>query len=198
MPFFAYLITQGRYGCPTPEMFSERLERIFEGYLVDYALYRDKENPEYPVFAEAFVSVCRAHAIRPMLHRDAALASRLGAFGVHLTSSQFEMIRSAGAAGLYTVISTHTSEEIVRAKAEGADAVTYSPVFTTPGKGAPKGLEDLNETAGKIDLPVIALGGIVTPAQVDAVKAAGAAGFASIRYFRAPFINSSKDLFCSK
>lgn len=191
MPFFSYLITQGCYGASTPAPFMERLEHLFEKHPVDYALYRDKENPEYPLFAEAFVSVCHAHGIRPMLHRDAALASRLGAFGVHLTSTQFEAIRLAKASGLYVVVSTHTFEEIVRAKAEGADAVTYSPIYTSAGKGAPKGLEDLNETAGKINLPVIALGGIVTPAQVDAVKAAGAAGFASIRYF-------IKDSFCSK
>ena len=116
-----------------------------------------------------------------MLNRPGCLQD--WADGVHLTSSQFGAIETAKAAGLYTVVSTHSVDEIAHAEALGADAVTYSPVFASPGKGTPKGLEDLNETAGKINLPVIALGGIVTPAQIDAVKAAGAAGFASIRYF---------------
>lgn len=191
MPFIAYLITDGHYNCAAPGEFAKRLGAIFSAHPVEYALYRDKGNPDYTRFAAVFVDVCRAHGIKAMLHRDVALAAELGADGVHLTSAQSDAIGRAKAAGLYTVISTHSVVEIDRASAEGADAVTYSPIFESPGKGAPKGLEDLNETAGKIDLPVIALGGIVTPAQVKAVKAAGAAGFASIRYF-------SKETFCSK
>ncbi|MEJ2469136.1 MAG: thiamine phosphate synthase [Campylobacterales bacterium] len=191
MPFFAYLITDGHYGCTAPGAFARRLDALFTAHAVAYALYRDKENPDYPRFAAVFIDVCRAHGVKAMLHRDIALAEDLGADGVHLTSTQSDAIARAKAAGLHTVISTHRADEIAHAHAEGADAVTYSPIFATPGKGAPKGLEDLNETAGKIDLPVIALGGIVTPDQIKAVKAAGAAGFASIRYF-------SKETFCSK
>jgi len=183
VPFFAYLITDAHYGCATPGAFAARLAEIFERHPVDYALYRDKDNPEYGRFAALFVETCRAHRVKAMLHRDIALASALGAEGVHLTSTQFDAIAQAKAAGFFTVISTHTRSEVARAAAEGADAVTYSPVFASPGKGTPKGLEDLNETAGKIDLSVIALGGIVTPDQISAVRAAGAAGFASIRYF---------------
>lgn len=183
MPFFAYLITDGRYGCESPGAFAARLERILQAHTVDYALYRDKENPDYARFAAPFIDLCHLRGVKAMLHGDAALAASLGADGVHLTSTQFEAIRPAKAAGLFTVISTHSVVEIAHAAEEGADAVTYSPIFESPGKGRPKGLEDLNETAGKIDLPVIALGGIVAPDQIDAVKSAGAAGFASIRYF---------------
>jgi len=191
MPFITYLITDGHYGCPTPGAFAKRLADIFDAHTIDYALYRDKENPNYTRFAAVFVDSCRLRGIKAMLHRDVALAEYLGADGVHLTSSQFEEIGRAKAAELYTVISTHTPVEVMHAAAEGADAVTYSPIFASPGKGEPKGLEDLNETAGKIDLPVIALVGITSAEQIRAVQAAGAAGFASIRYF-------SKETFCSK
>jgi len=191
MPFLAYLITDEHYGCPTPGAFAKRLAEIFDAHTIDIALYRDKENPNYTRFAAVFVDSCHLHGIKAMLHRNVALAADLGADGVHLTSTQFEEIGRAKEAGLYTVISTHTPVEIMHAAADGADAVTYSPIFSSPGKGEPKGLEDLNETAGKIDLPVIALGGITTAEQISAVKAAGAAGFASIRYF-------SKETFCSK
>lgn len=183
MPFISYLITDGRYGCSGPEAFVKRLERALEAHRVDYALYRDKENSEYPRYAEAFVKLCRSRGVKAMLHRDVDLARTLSADGVHLTSQQFDAVASAVSTGLTTVVSTHTYDEIVQAASRGAAAVTYSPIFSSPGKGEPKGLEDLNETAGKIDIPVIALGGIVTANQIDAVKAAGAAGFASIRYF---------------
>ncbi|WP_345986395.1 thiamine phosphate synthase [Sulfurimonas sp. HSL-1656] len=194
MPFFAYLITDGCYGAATPGAFAKRLETLFEAHSVDYALYRDKANPDYARFAAVFVDGCRAHGVKAILHQDTALALSLGADGVHLTSTQFDAIKGAKEAGLFTVISAHSPVELAHAAAEGADAATYSPIFESPGKGEPKGLDDLNETAGKIDLPVIALGGIVSPDQISAVRAAGAAGFASIRYF----INSAKESFCSK
>jgi thiamine-phosphate pyrophosphorylase len=191
MPFVSYLITDGSYGSTSPDAFAKTVQKVFETHRPDYALYRDKQNPDYARFAAVFVEVCRQYGVRAMLHRDSALALGLGAEGVHLTASQFDEIVPAKTKGLYTVISTHDVSEAAQAGADGADAVTYSPVYASPGKGAPKGLEDLKETAGKIDLPVIALGGIVTPEQIRAVEAAGAAGFASIRYF-------SKELFCSK
>jgi thiamine-phosphate pyrophosphorylase len=183
MSFLAYLITDSAYGCATPKAFVRRLNGLLQAKHADCALYRDKHNEEYAGFAVAFVGLCRKRGVKAILHRDVALAKRLGADGVHLTSQQFDAITEAKRAGLMTVVSTHTIGEIVRAASMGADAVTYSPIFETPGKGAPKGLDDLNETAGKIEIPVIALGGIVTAEQIDAVKAAGAAGFASIRYF---------------
>ena len=38
--------------------------------------------------------------------------------------------------------------------------VTYSPIFTTPNKGSPKGCKDLKKIVQSINIPVIALGGI--------------------------------------
>jgi len=69
------------------------------------------------------------------------------------------------------------------AKQSGADAITYSPVFDSPGKGEPKGLEDLKELVAKINIPVFALGGILSEDQIHQVAECGAYGFASIRYF---------------
>ena len=61
--------------------------------------------------------------------------------------------------------------------------VTYSPIFETPDKGEPVGLHMLSELTSAVDIPVIALGGIVTDEQVEACQMSGASGFASIRYF---------------
>jgi len=183
MPFFAYLITDGRYGCETPAAFAAKLESIFEKHRPQYALYRDKDNPDYTPFAAAFVNVCHLYGIEAMLHRDTALALTLGADGVHLTSTQFDEIRRAKTAGLHTVVSTHTPVEIMHAAADGADAVTYSPIFDSPGKGEPLGVNTLKEVVVLSDIDIIALGGIVTEEQIEGVRQSGAAGFASIRYF---------------
>ena len=85
--------------------------------------------------------------------------------------------------GLYVIISTHTHDEVEKAQKMGADAVTYSPIYESPDKGNPKGLEDLKLIVDKIRIPIFALGGIISQEQIYAVEASGAYGFASIRYF---------------
>ena len=117
------------------------------------------------------------------MHSDIDAAFELDAEGVHLTSSQFDEIEIAKDRGLFTVISTHSIDEIKEAEKAGADMVTISPVFPSPNKGKPLGIEYLSEALAAAKIPVIALGGIVTEDEIEKVKSAGAAGFASIRYF---------------
>ena len=126
----------------------------------------------------------RAHEhVKTILHSDVDLAVKLGAYGVHLPSTAFESIIKAKAFGLYVVVSTHTLKEAQKAQELGADAITYSPIFKSPNKGKPKGLEALNEIVDKITINIIALGGITTQKEVDGVAKIGVFGFASIRYF---------------
>jgi len=180
----SYLITDPKFYSSDSEQFRSTLQAVLTRHQPDFALYRDKNNPKYAETAELFLKECaQFDKTKVMLHGDVTLASELQAYGVHLTSQQFDEIGRAKASGLFVVISCHTEAEIVEAQRRGADAVTYSPVFSSPGKGEPKGLEDLNEIVAKISLPIIALGGITTPEQVEAVEKSGAYGFASIRYF---------------
>ena len=122
--------------------------------------------------------------LKCFLHQDYILADKLGAKGVHLTSQQFEDIQKAKALNLEVIISTHTHKEVLDAQELGADYVTYSPVFETPQKGEPKGVEDLAEIVQKAEIKIFALGGIITKEHVTALQKAQAYGFASIRYFQ--------------
>jgi len=61
--------------------------------------------------------------------------------------------------------------------------ISFSPIFKTPNKGEPKGLESLNEVVSSVFIPVIALGGILSEEQIVLCQGSGAKGFASIRYF---------------
>jgi thiamine-phosphate pyrophosphorylase len=70
---------------------------------------------------------------------------------------------------------------------KGADWVTYGPVYDTPSKrayGPPQGLERLAEVAGRLRIPVVAIGGI-TPQRVKELRAAGARGVAAISFILA-------------
>ncbi len=180
----SYLITDPSLYGSTPDALEFSLHAVFSRTLPDFVLLRDKQSDDYDALARTFVRVCRVHDVaHVLLHRDYRLAHILGADGVHLTSTQFEAIAEAKTLGLYVIISTHTHDEALRGQNLGADAITYSPIFPSPGKGEPKSLEDLKEIVAKIDIPVFALGGIVTTEQINAVEKCGACGFASIRYF---------------
>lgn len=151
----------------------------------DMILYRDKQNPQYTKDAEIFVKTAKSCDFRKIvLHNDIALAKAMEVDGVHLSSDQIEKTPLAKAMGLFVIISTHTLEEARKAERMGADMITFSPVFATPGKGKPVGLERLEEVIRAVNIPVIALGGILTEEQITACEEAGAKGFASIRYFK--------------
>lgn len=179
-----YLITSREFYTDTPAIFRNIVHEQFIKHAPTYALYRDKANLNYDIQASHFVEVCRQFEnVKSFIHRDVKLAKSLEASGVHLTSTQFDEIKKAKELGLEVIISTHTHNEVLKAQTLGADAVTYSPIFASPGKGEPKGIEDLKELLKISEIKVFALGGIVTQKQVDIVQESGIYGFASIRYF---------------
>jgi thiamine-phosphate pyrophosphorylase len=100
-----------------------------------------------------------------------------------LTSNQTTDIKDAKSLGLFVVISCHTVDDAKRAEFLGADMITYSPIFDTPNKGKPLGVDAISRLREEIDIPIIALGGIIEQKEIDAVMSRGASGFASIRYF---------------
>lgn len=180
----SYLISDPAFYGSTPETIESALDVIYSHNFPDFALFRDKQTSDYRTLAHTFITLSRHYKIpHVLLHGDYALADELKADGVHLTSVQFEEIAEAKKRGLYVVISTHTYDEALKAQELGADAITYSPIFFSPNKGEPKGLEDLKEIVAKIRVPIFALGGITTEEQINAVSTTGVYGFASIRYF---------------
>jgi thiamine-phosphate pyrophosphorylase len=151
----------------------------------DMILYRDKQNTHYTDNAKKFIDTAKRYDFdKILLHNDFILADTLKADGVHFSSDNSNKIPLAKQAGLFVILSTHTLQEAQRAEALGADMITFSPVFDTPGKGAPVGLDKLSEVVSSVSIPVIALGGILTEEQIKACENAGAEGFASIRYFK--------------
>lgn len=123
---------------------------------------------------------------------DIAFAAK--ADGVHLTSKSIptSLIRQNFPKGFIIGVSTHSIKKAELAKKEGADFVTFSPIFPTASKakyGEPQGLGKLSEVCEKLKkFPVIALGGI-DETNYKSVLENGASGFAAIR-----FLNNEEDL----
>lgn len=75
--------------------------------------------------------------------------------------------------------SVHSCEEARQAEQAGSDYVIFGHVFATASKATapPRGIEALRQTASSVQIPVIAIGGIL-PKHVSAIAHAGAAGIA--------------------
>lgn len=124
-----------------------------------------------------------------LINARADVALAVGADGVHLPASGLPTaaLRERLGPDLLLGRSTHSPEEVREAAAQGADYVTFGPVYPTPSKatyGPPPGLAGLARAAGS-GVPVLALGG-VTLDRLGEVAAAGASGAAGIRIFQTP------------
>ena len=180
----SYLITTPNFYGSTPEIFTTKLREQLKKHKPDFMLLRDKESGNYDSLAKAFLELAKEFPkTKAFLHREINLAKELGAKGVHLSSDMLDKVGEAKAAGLEVVVSTHTLEDVLFAQEQGASYVTYSPIFSSPGKGEPIGVKALEDLIKEVDIKVFALGGIVKEEQIEAVEAVGAFGFASIRYF---------------
>lgn len=179
-----YLITDPEYYTQEAGAFTRNLRQALSKHQPEYALYRDKQNPNTAHLASVFVGVCREFpSVKSMIHSDLELALLLGADGVHLTYKDREKIEDAKKNDLEVIVSTHTHQEVLDLEHSGVSALTYSPIFATPNKGEPKGVQDLQNIAKQSSLAIFALGGIVSQDHVHQLKESGVLGFASIRYF---------------
>jgi len=191
-----YLITEGE---ATAENFAEKKAEILK--LIKNAVeakisliqIREKRLAARLVFelaAEA-VKLTRNTETKILINDRADIALAVNADGVHLTSHSLsaDVIRRNFPDNFIIGVSTHTIEEAELVKNQGADFATFSPIFDSPDKGNPQGVEKLREVCEKLKpFPVIALGGI-DATNYKSVLEAGASGFAAIR-----FLNDAKNL----
>ena len=131
------------------------------------------------------------------INRRFDLALACGADGVQLPASGLPIapIRAATGTALRLGRSTHSLDEIARARDDGADFVLFGPVFATPSKAGriePRGVSSL-AAAVRVGLPVIAIGGVDAD-NAAAVASTGAHGLAAIRLFSDPARNSDRIL----
>jgi thiamine-phosphate pyrophosphorylase len=113
------------------------------------------------------------------------LARAIGADGVHLGRRSVTIADARALLGPAAWISAacHNVDDVVRAATDGADAVTLSPIFASPGKGTPLGVAALRaarSALGARPLALYALGG-VDRASAPICLGAGADGVAAIR-----------------
>ena len=151
---------------------------------VDFIQIREKDLTARELF-EFTLAVIEARdneshkrlPVKILVNSRADIALATGADGVHLPADAPRETLP----GLLVFRSCHTLEEI---RASNADFVTFGPVFETPGKSAPVGLDAL-KAACQLGRSVYALGGVNWDNAVDCMRA-GAEGIAGIRLFQDP------------
>ncbi len=101
---------------------------------------------------------------RLFINDRADIAVMVGADGVHLTETSVQARKvKNNFPDLIVGVSTHSLEGAHLAETQGADFITFSPIYETPSKagyGPPQGLDPLREVTQAVRLPVLALGGI--------------------------------------
>lgn len=183
-----YLITKGEL---TPVNFSEKISEVLE--VVEAAVQegvnlvqiREKalEGRQLFEIVKAAVEIVSGSDTLILVNERFDVALAANAHGVHLPASALSasIVRNYVPVSFLIGVSTHNYGEVELAVEEGADLVVFGPVFSSPGKGSPVGVSELQRACHAIpDIPVLALGG-VDETNIDSVIDAGAAGIAAIR-----------------
>lgn len=119
--------------------------------------------------------------VKLLINGELEVARLSAADGVHLPERgpTVEQARAKLGTPAWIGASCHDPTGLDRAAEAGADYATLSPVYESPGKGEPLGIETFSAWVRAARLPVFALGGI-THANAAAVRRAGAGGIAVI------------------
>lgn len=108
---------------------------------------------------------------------DIAILS--GADGVHLGQDDIPLHEARTLMPSAIIgISTHNLMEAQRAEKDGADYISFGPIFQTKTKkdaDGPKGLEGLRAFVPKIGIPIVAIGGITADTAVSVLDAGASA-----------------------
>ena len=147
---------------------------------------REKDLPvrELLALAQELRIITREFGAKLFVNDHVDVAVAVGADGVHLghQSMPVDAARRIVGSGMLIGSSTHSVQEAKDAEAQGADFITYGPIYETPSKkpyGKPVGKSSIREVKYPINIPLFALGGIKST-NVLQVIAAGADGVALI------------------
>lgn len=177
--FRLYLITDRKLVPDLPAALERALAGIPRGAAAVQLREKDLPARELVTLGREVQEVCRRNGAPLLINDRLDVACALGADGVHLGGGSVEVddARRLLGPGKLVGASCHDDAELLRRA--GADFATFSPIFPSPGKGAPIGLGALRHAAAA-PLPLFALGGVDEGNARGALEA-GAHGVAAIR-----------------
>lgn len=191
-----YVTDRGAFGQSAEAQEKLLLARIEQAAKagVDWIQLREKDFSARQLSKLTSEAVRRAAGLSAILVNDRLdVALGVKAAGVHLgehglpVGEAKRFVREGRAAKDFLIgASVHSLEAAKKAEEDGANYVIFGPVYATPSKagfGEPQGLERLGEVCSKLQIPVLAIGGISKENARDCLNA-GAGGIAAIRLFQ--------------
>ena len=180
--FKLYAITDRHRCAPTSlvDVISELLDVGVKGLQLRE---KDLSDTALMKLAQPIAALCQNYDAKLFINTHINVARDVGAAGVHLPAkaeSVGSVKETETGDNFYIGCSVHSLDAARRREVEGADFLTYSPIYPTaskPGYGPAVGTASLAEVVEGVKLPVFALGGI-TPNRVQECFAAGAFGVA--------------------
>ncbi len=156
----------------------------------DVLQFRDKliTGRERYAVAARLRKICRDSGVLFIVNDALEVALTVEADGVHLGQDDLpvaeakKLMHPMGIKNFLVGCSTHSLEQALEAKRQGADYIGIGPVFATPTKPTynPVGLELLRTVTSQVETPHVAIGGI-DATNVNQVLAAGAKRVAVVR-----------------
>ncbi len=153
-------------GYTTPEQVEARtLALIAGGVRIIQLRAKGVELPLVKKWAIAMQALCREHHAIFVLNDYPEMAAEIGADAVHVgqDGGSLEEVRKIVGPGVIVGRSTHSPQQAIQAREEGADYIGFGPLFPTgtkPGR-ASIGLQDIAATQNRMgDIPMFCIGGI--------------------------------------
>lgn len=147
---------------------------------------REKDLSGSDLFAQAseLRKITLEYGARLFVNDRLDVAMAAGADGVHIGAGSLPLPVARSLSGQRFLIgySAHSLDQALQAEANGADFVTFGPVYHTPSKalyGEPVGVEAMRSACAALSIPLFALGGIKEE-NIAEVMEAGARGIALI------------------
>ncbi len=178
---FRFLAITNRFLCKGGPLIQAVKEAVSEG--VEAVLLREQALNDHILYKVAlqFRQILETRDVPLLIAHRVDVALAVGAQGVHLGTYSLpaEVARSLLGPEAIIGFSAHSIEEALHIQDCGVDYVTLSPIFPTRSKplARPLGLDYLHEVVAKVEVPILALGGI-GPSNVEEVLEKGAYGVA--------------------
>ena len=185
MTFTLYLVTDRKIIARQLSLLTAVEEALKAGVRAVQLREKDLRVRELAEMAYKMREVTKRYQAQLFINDRVDIALCAEADGVHLGRSGIPVRAARKLIGKRMLIgaSTHSEEEALAAEREGADFITFGPLYDTPSKrkyGEPVGTALLARVSGKTSIPVFGIGGVQT-GSIREVIHSGARGIALIR-----------------
>ena len=182
--FKLYLITDRKLFSSTDSFVKSVGEALAAGVKAVQLREKDLPTRELLDMSYKFRDLTTRFDAKLFINDRLDIALSVCADGIHVGRSGIPIreIRRIAGDRLMIGCSTHSVTEAIEAERDGADFITFGPLYPTPAKlkfGEPVGLDSLREAKKEVGLTIFGIGGIKSENIKDVINS-GASGVALI------------------